>query len=261
MRALFTAATGMEAQQFRIDAIANNLSNVTTTGYKRARTEFQDLFYDTLQIPGAQAANGASSPTGIQFGHGVKLAAVNRIFDSGDRVNTGRELDLAVDGDGFFQVQRPDGETVYTRDGNLKVDAEGNLVNSLGYVLLPNLQVPPGATSITILADGTLSAILGGQTDPQQLGQLELVRFVNPSGLRALGNNLFAVSEGSGDPEIGTPDTDGFGAISQGFLEGSNVNVAEELVQMILAQRAFEVNSRVIQAGDQMLQNAATLGR
>lgn len=251
----------MEAQQLRIDAIANNLANVTTTGFKKWRPEFQDLFYQTLQAPGATSAGGATLPTGTQIGHGVRTAGVGRIFSQGDRQQTGAELDMVIDGGGFFQVQKPGGETVYTRDGSFTRDRDGNVVTSAGYQVLPSLTIPPDALDVTVLADGTVSVSLPGQTQPSQVGQFEISRFVNPEGLRALGGNLFAPTEASGDPENGTPDADGFGGIAQGFLEMSNVNVAEELVNMILAQRAFEVNSRVIQAGDEMLQTAASVTR
>lgn len=261
MRGLFTAATGMAAQQLRIDAIANNLANVNTTGFKKARVEFQDLFYDTLRAPGARSAGGAALPTGVQVGHGVRFVSTSRSFSQGDRANTGRELDLAIEGDGFFQVQKPGGETLFTRDGSFELDRDGNLVTSEGYTLLPAVQVPPGAVQITVLADGTVSALEDGSVTPLDLGQIELARFSNPAGLRALGGNLYAATEASGDPETGVPDLDGFGAVAQGFLESSNVNMAEELIHMILAQRAFEINSRVIQAGDEMMQVVGSTAR
>jgi len=261
MRALFTAASGMEAQQLRIDAIANNLANVTTTGFKKWRPEFQDLFYQVMQAPGATSASGAALPKGTQIGHGVRASGVGRIFTQGDRQSTGAQLDMVIDGDGFFQVQKPGGETVYTRDGSFGRDRDGNLVTALGYTVLPNLQIPAEALDVTILQDGSVSVSLPGQIQASQLGQIELARFVNPEGMRALGGNLFAPTEASGDPETGPPDQNGFGGIAQGYLEMSNVNVAEELVNMILAQRAFEVNSRVIQAGDEMLQTAASVTR
>jgi len=261
MRALFTAATGMEAQQLRIDAVANNLANVTTTGFKRTRADFHDLFYDTLRAPGAETATGASLPVGVQVGHGTRLASMSKIYTQGDRTNTGRDLDVAIDGDGFFQIQRPGGETVYTRDGSFRVNRDGSLVTAHGYEILPAIQVPEDAMQVTILPDGTVSVLTGDTTEPTELGRIELVRFVNPAGLLSAGNNLLLASEASGVPETGLPDENGFGAVSQGFLESSNVNIAEELVQMILAQRAFEVNSRVIQAGDEMLQTAAALQR
>lgn len=261
MRALITAATGMEAQQTRLDNIANNLANVGTTGFKRMRAEFQDLFYEVLRAPGATASDGTTVPTGIQVGHGVKLAAITRHFGEGERINTGNQLDLAIDGDGLFQIVRPGGEVAYTRDGTFKVNADGLVVNSLGYPLEPAITVPSDAIAISILEDGTVSALVGIDAAPTELGQIQIARFVNPAGLRALGNNLFLPTEGSGDPAVGTPNEDGFGAIAQGFLESSNVNIAEELVHMIMAQRAFEVNTRVIQAGDQMMQTASTIVR
>lgn len=261
MRALFTAATGMEAQQSQIDTIANNIANVNTTGFKKSRTEFQDLFYETLRAPGATSADGAVLPTGVQVGHGVQLSAINTIFTAGDRVNTGNALDMAIDGTGFFQVQRPTGETVYTRDGTFKLDGDGNVVTAQGYQMIPNITVPADTLSVTILPDGTVNAEQAGSSTTQNLGQIELTRFANPAGLRMVGGNLLEATEASGNPETGTPDQNGFGAIAAGFLEGSNVEVAEELVQMILAQRAFEVSSRVIQAGDEMLRVAAQLSQ
>ncbi len=261
MRALFTAATGMEAQQLRIDTVANNLANVTTTGFKRARANFQDLFYDTIQAPGAESATGTTLPTGIQIGHGVRLANMGRVYTQGDRTNTGRNLDLAVDGEGFFQLQRPGGETVYTRDGSFQVNSEGTIVNAQGLEMVPAIQIPSDAIQITIMADGTVSVLTGQSSTPTDVGQIELARFVNPAGLRAAGGNLMLVTDASGDPETGPGDADGFGGLSQGFLESSNVNIAEELVEMILAQRAFEVSSRVIQAGDEMLRTASQLQR
>jgi len=259
VRALFTAATGMEAQQLRIDTIANNLANVSTTGFKKTRAEFQDLFYETVRAPGAQSADGVTLPTGAQIGHGVKLAGVSRIFSQGDRVNTARDLDISIDGDGFFQLQGRGGETVYTRDGSFQLDRDGNVLNNQGLLLIPSIQVPIDAINVTIMPDGTVSALLADSTTPTDLGQIETARFANPAGLRSLGSNLMVPSEASGDPETGTPGDVGFGEITQGFLESSNVNMAEELVRMILAQRAFEVNSRVITAGDEMLRTASSV--
>lgn len=261
MRALFTAATGMEAQQLRIDTVANNLANVTTTGFKRSRANFQDLFYDTIQAPGAESTTGEALPTGIQVGHGVRLGSMGRVYTQGDRTNTGRNLDLSVDGEGFFQLQQPGGETVYTRDGSFQVNRDGTIVNSQGLEMVPAIQIPDDAIQITILADGTVSVLTGQSTVPTDVGQIELARFVNPAGLRAAGGNILLSTEASGDPETGSADVDGFGRVSQGFLESSNVNIAEELVEMILAQRAFEVSSRVIQAGDEMLRTASQLQR
>ncbi len=262
MRSLHSAASGMTAQQTRIDMIANNIANVSTTGFKRSRAEFQDLFYDTIRAPGA--ANQADSvlPTGIQLGHGVQLASLSRENSDGDRKPTGNPLDMAIDGIGFFQIDKPGaGEILYTRDGTFKTDRDGNLVTAQGYLLIPTITVPPDALNLTVLPDGTVSVDQPGSTTPTVLGQFELARFVNPSGMRAIGGNLFVPTDSSGEAETGTPDDQGYGALSQGFLEGSNVNIAQELVEMILAQRAFEVNSRVISTSDQMLQAAANVGR
>jgi len=262
MRALFTAASGMQAQQARIETVANNLANVGTTGFKRSRAEFQDLFYDTLKAPGAQDSLGNALPTGAQVGHGVKLAAISRNHSDGERSSTNRDLDFAIEGRGFFQITRPsDGEILFTRNGSFNLDRDGNLVNSQGQLMEPSIQIPTDATKVTVLADGTVSVLQPGTTTPQNVGQIELARFANPSGLNAQGNSVFQKTESSGEPETGTPDQDGYGAVAQGFLESSNVNMAEELVRMILAQRSFEVNSRVIQAGDQMLQAVGALAR
>lgn len=259
MRALFSAASGMEAQQMRIDSIANNIANVTTTGFKKSRAEFEDLFYETIRMPGTTSEAGSALPTGVQIGHGVQLSAIGRIFSGGDRIATGNALDLAVEGEGFFQIQRDDGETVYTRDGQFKRNGDGDLVSNQGEALIPAINIPIDSVNITVLPDGTVNVVQPGSSVPVNVGQLELARFANPSGLLALGGNQFALTEASGNPETGTPSENGFGAIQTGYLEGSNVNVAEELVQMILAQRAFEVNSRVIRAGDEMLRTAAQL--
>lgn len=261
MRALFTAATGMSAQQTRLDTISHNLANVNTTGFKRARAEFQDLFYETLRAPGALAANGNALPSGVQIGNGVKLAAIGKVMTPGEMVRTGRDLDLAIEGEGFFQVERPDGEIIYTRDGTFSRDRDGNLVTAEGFQLVPNIQIPIDAIQVTILRDGTVSILEAGASAPSEAGQIELARFANPAGLRALGGNAFAPTEASGEPELGNPDDEGFGSIAQGFLENSNVNVAEELVNMILTQRAFELNARAIQAGDEMLQTVGALYR
>jgi flagellar basal-body rod protein FlgG len=249
----------MEAQQLRIDTIANNLANVNTTGFKKARADFEDLFYETLKAPGAAGSDGSELPVGAQVGHGVKLGAITRVHSPGDRVSTGRDLDLAIDGDGWFQIESTSGETLYTRDGSFQLSRDGNLVTRQGLLVVPGVQVPTDTQQITILPDGTVSGLAPGNTSPTQLGRIEIARFANPAGLRALGGNLFAASDASGDAEVGAPDQQGFGAIAQGFIESSNVNMAEELVRMILAQRAFEVNSRVISASDEMLQRAASL--
>jgi flagellar basal-body rod protein FlgG len=261
MRALFTAATGMSAQQTRLDTISNNLANVNTTGYKKSRAEFQDLFYETLRAPGALAANGTALPSGVQIGNGVKLAAVGKQMGQGEFVSTGRDLDVAIEGEGFFQVERPDGETLYSRDGTFSRDRDGNVVTSEGFLLVPSIQIPLDAIQITILRDGTVSILQAGQSAPVDAGQIELARFANPAGLRAVGGNAFVPTEASGDAQTGAPDDQGFGSLAQGFLENANVNVAEELVNMILTQRAFELNARAIQAGDEMLQTIGALSR
>ncbi|MGH0033741.1 MAG: flagellar basal-body rod protein FlgG [Myxococcota bacterium] len=261
MRALYTAATGMNAQQIRTDAIANNIANSSTVGFKKSRAEFQDLFYETLRAPGAESSTGTVVPAGIQVGHGVQLSAVSRVHATGDKSASGRDLDFAIEGDGFFQVEKGTGETVYTRAGNFQLDRDGNLVTADGFQLIPNIQIPVDAVQVTVLSDGTVSVLESGSTSPNDVGQIELARFANPAGLRAIGGNLFVPSESSGDAETGAPDEDGFGAVSQGFLEGSNVNVSEELVKLILAQRGFEMNSRVLQAGDEMMQRLGALSR
>lgn len=260
MRALFTAATGMSAQQTRLDTISNNLANVATSGFKRSRAEFQDLFYETLRAPGASASTGATLPTGVQIGSGVRLASVAKQFSQGDAQRTDNELDLMIQGDGFFQIDKPTGETLYTRDGSFELDRDGNVVTSEGFQLNPNIQIPADGTNVTITRDGTVS-YTDAANQPVQAGQIELARFANPAGLVAQGSNFFIPSDASGDATTGIPDQDGMGSLAQGFLESSNVNVAEELVHMILAQRAFELNSRVIQAGDQMLQTVGSLYR
>lgn len=261
MRALFTAATGMSAQQTRLDTISNNLANIATSGFKRSRAEFQDLFYETLRAPGASSSDGSSLPTGVQVGSGVRLAGIAKQFAQGDAQRTDNELDVMVQGDGFFQIEKPTGETLYTRDGSFKLDRDGNVVTSEGFPLIPAIQISPEAIQVTILRDGTVSVLEAGNQTPIAAGQIELARFANPAGLVAQGSNFFVPSDASGDAVTGPPDQDGMGSLAQGFLESSNVNVAEELVQMILAQRAFELNSRVIQAGDEMLQTVGQLYR
>jgi flagellar basal-body rod protein FlgG len=251
----------MSAQQTRLDTISNNLANVATSGYKRSRAEFQDLFYETIRAPGASSSDGSSLPTGVQIGSGVRLAGVAKQFAQGDAQRTDAQLDLMIQGDGFFQIEKPTGETLYTRDGSFKLDRDGNVVTSEGFSLTPNVQVSPQATQVTILRDGTVSVLEAGNSTPVAAGQIELARFANPAGMVAQGSNFFVPSDASGDATTGPPDQDGMGSLAQGFLEASNVNVAEELVQMILAQRAFELNSRVIQAGDEMLRTVGSLYR
>jgi flagellar basal-body rod protein FlgG len=261
IRALYSAATGMEAQQLNIDVIANNLANVSTSGFKKSRADFQDLLYQTLKEPGVSATGTTQVPTGIQVGLGVRPAAVERIHLQGDFNQTTNPLDVAIEGDGLFQVTLPDGNTAYTRAGAFKLDSTGSVVTSEGDAITPQITIPQGAESINIGNDGTVSVTLAGQSAPTQVGQIQTVRFANPAGLRAEGRNLFKETETSGTPQLGTPGQDGLGQLSQGFLESSNVSVVEELVAMITGQRAYEINSRAITAADEMLRTAAGIGR
>ena len=261
IRALFTAATGMQAQQLNVDVIANNLANVNTTGFKRSRADFQDLLYQTLRQPGAASSNQTEIPTGIQLGLGTRTAAVQKLFIQGDFQQTQNQLDIAIDGDGFFQVKHPNGDTVYSRAGAFKLDSQGRVVTSDGYPLEPEISIPSNATSITIAPDGTVSVLQSGKQTAQQVGQIRLVNFANPAGLSGLGRSLFRTSSASGEPQEGTPGAEGMGPLSQGFLEVSNVSVVEEMVNLITGQRAYEINSKAIQAADEMLQVTTNLRR
>ncbi|MBF0505278.1 MAG: flagellar basal-body rod protein FlgG [Nitrospirae bacterium] len=259
IRALFTAASGMSAQQMMIDVISNNIANVNTTGYKASRAEFEDLLYQTLRAPGAPTETGMQVPSGIQVGLGVKPTAVQRIFTQGDLVNTGNDLDIAINGDGFFQVTMPDGTTSYTKAGNFSLDKDGNVVTPDGYLLYPAVTIPTTATKVTVSFDGVVNILTAGQTAPTQTGQITLARFINPGGLQAIGKNLFQATDASGDPITGNPDSPGFGDVSQDYLENSNVNVVSELANLITAQRAFDMNSKAVQTADQMLQTTAAM--
>ena len=260
-RSLFIAATGMEAQRLSIDVISNNLANVNTTGFKKSRADFQELIYQGIREAGASSAEGVELPTGIQVGLGVQPAAVQKMFQQGDFVSTGNNLDLVIEGQGFFQIVKPDGEIAYTRSGALKLNSEGNIVNSDGYALEPAITIPPNALQITITQDGTVSVMQAGSSAPTQVGQIELAQFINPGGLNALGKNLFSPTASSGEATTGNPGSDGLGTINQGFLELSNVNVVEEMVNMIVSQRAYELNSKVVQTSDEMLATANNLRR
>lgn len=259
--ALWTAATGMNAQQKNIDVISNNLSNVNTPGFKKSRTSFEDLMYKIVSQPGSPNAQGSQIPVGTEIGHGSKVSATQKIFTPGNLQSTDNDLDIVIEGDGFLNVLRPDGTTAYTRDGSLKMDSDGRLVTSDGYLIQPEIVIPPNATSITITSDGTVNVQIPGVNEPQQQGQIQLAKFSNPAGLNSLGRNLFEESVASGNPIPGTPGQDGFGTIAQGFLEMSNVKVVEEMVNMIAAQRAYEVNSKSIQAADEMLKTSNQLRR
>jgi flagellar basal-body rod protein FlgG len=259
LRSLFIAATGMEAQKLNIDVISNNLANVNTAGFKKSRADFQDLLYQSIRTPGATSAEGSQIPSGIQVGMGVKPVAVQKIFVQGDFVQTGNNLDTVIEGNGFYQILMPDGTTSYTRSGAFKLDNEGRIVNSDGYPLEPSITIPSNTTSISISSDGKISVTQPGTSTPTQIGQIEISNFINPGGLIALGKNLLQQSGSSGDPVTGNPGTNGLGTISQGYIEMSNVNVVEEMVNMIVSQRAYEINSKSVQASDQMLQVANNL--
>jgi flagellar basal-body rod protein FlgG len=262
IRALYTAATGMMAQETNLDNVANNLANSSTTGFRRRRVQFEDLMYQNLIMPGAAASQQTTMVAGLQVGLGTRTAASEIVQLQGDFSQTGNPLDLTIQGQGFFQVLLPDGETAYTRAGSFHLDAQGNLVTQEGDQVQPAVTIPPGGTSVTVAQDGTISVPLPGQTAAQQVGSLQLALFNNPGGLNSVGRNLFLATTASGDPVIGTPGgSEGLGAIEQGMLEQSNVSVVDEFVQMIVAQRSYEANSRVVNAADQMLQSINTLGR
>jgi len=253
MRSLSIAKTGLEAQQTQLDAITHNLANTATNGFKRSRVVFEDLLYQNLRQAGAPSSQQTQLPTGLQLGTGVRSVATARNFSQGGLNQTGNNLDLAINGQGFFQVQMPDGTAAYTRDGSLQVDAQGQLVNSSGYPLVPAITIPANTQTLTIGRDGTVSAQVAGVTAPQQVGQIQLTNFMNPAGLDPRGGNLFAETPASGNPQTANPGSTGLGVINQGYTENSNVNVVEELVAMIQTQRAYEINSKAIQTSDQML--------
>ncbi len=259
IRSLWIAKTGMEGQQTKLDAVSNNLANVGTNGFKRASVVFEDLMYQNLRQAGAASTEQSQLPTGLQIGLGVRAAATTRNFAQGTLQQTGNNLDLAVKGNGFFQIQLPDGSTGYTRDGAFQVDNAGQLVTNAGFTVQPGITIPAAATGVTIGADGTINVSLPGQVAPQAIGQLQLANFVNPAGLEPRGQNLYAETAASGNPNAGAPGAAGLGTLQQGFVEGSNVNVVEELVSMIATQRAYELNSKAIQTSDQMLQRLAQL--
>ena len=261
MRALYTAASGMNAQQANIDNVANNLANVNTVGFKKSRIDFEDLVYQQITAPGTPTSQDAQAPLGLESGLGTRAVATVRNFAAGNLRSTSSPFDLAIEGNGFFQIALPSGETGYTRAGSLHPNAQGQLLTAEGYALQPEISIPANAQSVTISKDGIVSVSVPGQPEPQQVGNIELAMFQNPAGLQALGGNVYAVTSASGDPTTGVPGVDGMGTIAQGFLEESNVSVVEEMVQMILGQRAYEANSRVIRAADEMLQQVNNLSR
>ncbi len=259
LRSLWISKTGMEAQQLQLDNISHNLANVATNGYKKSHAVFEDLIYQNLRQSGSATSDQTQLPTGLQVGLGVRPVATARDFTQGSLQQTSNTLDVAVSGNGFLQVTLPDGTTGYTRDGSLKMDAQGQIVTNNGYVVQPGITIPPTAQSISIGADGTVSVTLPGTATPSTLGQLQLANFANPGGLDPKGGNLYAETAASGTPTSAVPGTNGLGTLRQGFVETSNVNVVEELVSMISTQRAYELNSKAIQTSDQMLQRLGQL--
>lgn len=252
--ALWTAKTGLDAQQTRMQVTSNNLANVNTTGFKRSRAVFEDLLYQNVRQPGAQTSQDTRASSGMTLGTGVRVVATEKLFTQGNLVQTGNALDLAINGRGFFEIRLPDGTPAYTRDGSFQMNAQGEMVTAAGYAVQPGISIPEGAQSITVGADGTVSVQLAGNASPVQVGSVQVVDFVNPAGLSPRGENLFTETASSGAPQPGTPGLTGLGSLVQGSVESSNVNVVEELVNMIETQRAYEMNSKAISTTDQMLQ-------
>lgn len=253
IRSLWIARTGLDAQQTQLDVIANNLANVSTNGFKRARAVFEDLLYQNIRQPGAQSSQQTQVPTGLQLGTGARTVSTARIFTQGNLQKTENTLDVAINGAGFFQIQLPDGTTGYTRDGSFQKDSQGQIVTSEGYPLQPNITVPADAVSLTISNDGIISITQSGSAATTEIGTIQLATFINPGGLQSIGQNLFLETAASGAPTPNTPGSNGAGIVNQGYVETSNVNVAEELVTMIQTQRAYELNSKVISTSDAML--------
>ena len=253
IRSLWISKTGLEAQQTQMDVIANNLANVSTSGFKRARAVFEDLLYQTIRQPGAQSSEQTQLPSGLQLGTGVKPVATERIFTQGNLQQTGNAKDVAIQGNGFFQVLMPDGTTSYTRDGSFQLDSNGQLVTASGYTVQPAITIPPDAQTLTIASDGVVSVTQAGSSASVTVGTLQLATFVNPAGLQSLGENLYAETASSGTPSANTPGSNGAGTLNQSYVETSNVNVVEEMVNMIQTQRAYEINSKAIQTSDEML--------
>lgn len=256
MNPLWVSKTGLEAQQTRLSTISNNLANVNTTGFKRDRAIFEDLMYQNVRQAGGQTSQDTQLPSGLMLGTGVRTVATQKMHTQGNIMQTGNNLDVAIQGRGFFQILKPNGDLAYTRAGAFQINSDGQLVTASGYQVQPQITIPPNARSVTIGADGTVSATVAGSTATQQLGQIQLADFINPSGLQPVGENLFLETSASGTPVVGVPGQNNMGSLNQGALEGSNVNVVEELVNMIETQRAYEMNSKAIQTMDQMLQYA-----
>ncbi|KHL84241.1 flagellar basal body rod protein FlgG [Helicobacter pylori] len=261
LRSLYSATSGMLAQQTHIDTTSNNIANVNTTGFKKSRADFNDLFYQAMQYAGTNTSNTTLSPDGMEVGLGVRPSAITKMFSQGSPKETENNLDVAITGKGFFQVQLPDGTTAYTRSGNFKLDEQGNLVTSEGYLLIPQITLPEDTTQVNIGVDGTVSVTQGLQTTSNVIGQITLANFVNPAGLHSMGDNLFSITNASGDAIVGNPDSQGLGKLRQGFLELSNVRLVEEMTDLIIAQRAYEANSKSIQTADAMLQTVNSLKR
>jgi flagellar basal-body rod protein FlgG len=259
IRSLWIAKTGLDAQQTQMDTIANNLANVSTSGFKRSRAVFEDLLYQNMRQPGAQTSQQTQLPSGLQIGTGVRTVATERIFTQGNLQQTSNDKDLAIQGNGFFQVLMPDGTTGYTRDGSFQVDSQGQMVTASGFVIQPAITIPANAQSISIGRDGTVSVTQPGSANAVQVGQLQLATFINPAGLESRGENLYVETAASGNASTNTPGSNGAGMVTQGYVETSNVNVAEELVNMIQTQRAYEINSKAITTSDQMLQKLTQL--
>jgi len=261
MRALSIASTGMAAQQTNVETIANNLANMNTTGFKQQRAEFQDLLYQNIQTPGAQTSDqGTYAPNGIQIGAGVRTAAIYRVTTQGDLQSTSNPYDVAIQGSGYFRIQQADGTDAYTRSGNFSLSPQGQLITQDGLVVQPGIAIPQNTLNVQINAQGQVNATVAGNNTPQTVGQLELTRFPNEAGLNAIGNNLLLETPASGSPQAGVPGSTGYGTVQQGYLETSNVNSVDEITALITAQRAYEMNSKVISAADQMLQQTARLG-
>lgn len=259
IRSLWIAKTGLDAQQTQMDVISNNLANINTTGFKRSRAVFEDLLYQNLRQPGAQSSQQTQIPSGLQVGTGVRPVAAERIHTQGNLQQTGNRLDLAIQGSGFFQVLLPDGSTAYTRDGSFQTDSQGQLVTASGYVVQPAMTIPANAISVTVGMDGVVTITQPGNTAPVQIGSMQLATFINPAGLESMGQNLYLETASSGTPSTNVPGSNGAGTLSQGYVETSNVNVVEELVNMIQAQRSYEINSKAITTSDQMLQRLSQM--